>query len=266
MHIDNIPTHCLRSGNKFKTKLNCDTWANRGPAKQSGFTLIEIAIVLVIIGLLLGGVLKGQELINTARVRALSNNVDGITSAWFSFSDRYRAFPGDYNQASVNLPNIVNDGDGNGLVGDEGGVDSPEERALAWSHLQAAGYITGSYPDATTAPTIAADSYSCSVDTCPDNGFGQGMVINLGALQQSAGTAAVDAHELVTGRAIPSDVLAELDRKIDDGTPSGGSMQLGTVGIGWGEDDEISACQGADADAYNMQTPSANCAAVFRNF
>ena len=54
--------------------------------KQAGFTLIEIAIVLVIIGLLLGGVLKGQELINTARVRALNNSVDGVTAAWFSFS------------------------------------------------------------------------------------------------------------------------------------------------------------------------------------
>ena len=53
--------------------------------RQGGFTLIEIAIVLVIIGLLLGGVLKGQELINTARVRALNNTVDGVTAAWFSF-------------------------------------------------------------------------------------------------------------------------------------------------------------------------------------
>ena len=69
---------------------------------QKGFTLIEIAIVLVIIGLLLGGVLKGQELINTARVRALNNTVDGITAAWFSFQDRYRAFPGDYLDAQIN--------------------------------------------------------------------------------------------------------------------------------------------------------------------
>ena len=55
---------------------------------QSGFTLIEIAIVLVIIGLLLGGVLKGQELINSAKVRSLTNKVDGITAAWFAFQDR----------------------------------------------------------------------------------------------------------------------------------------------------------------------------------
>ncbi|VAW52574.1 hypothetical protein MNBD_GAMMA06-1140, partial [hydrothermal vent metagenome] len=184
--------------------------------KQRGFTLIEIAIVLVIIGLLLGGVLKGQELINTARVRALSSNVDGITSAWFSFSDRYRAFPGDYLQANVNLPNIVTNGSGNGIVGD---VAVPDERALVWSHLQAAGYITGSYPDPVVAPGVAVGMYNCPTTTCPDNGFGTGMVIDNGALQQT-NAGGVAAHELLTGQAIPSDVLAELDRKIDDGTPS----------------------------------------------
>ncbi len=249
-----------------RTKYN-NGLSSRGKNKQSGFTLIEIAIVLVIIGLLLGGVLKGQELINTARVRALSNNIDGITSAWFSFSDRYRAFPGDYTQASVNLPNINNDGDGNGLI------DQPKERALVWSHLQAAGYITGSYPDgaAGSPPTVVTATYNCSTAICPDNGFGQGMLIDRTALQQSGGT--VTAHELITGRAIPSDVLAELDRKIDDGTPSAGSMQLGkdksnaTDAIGWGSAAEIEACQATgNTDAYNMQAPSDNCAAVFRNF
>lgn len=235
--------------------------------KQKGFTLIEIAIVLVIIGLLLGGVLKGQELINTARVRSLSNNIDGITSAWFSFSDRYRAFPGDYSQANVNLPNITNVGDGNGQVGLVGALDSPLERALVWSHLQAAGYITGSYPDPLVLPAvpIVLNTYNCSVTACPDNGFGQGMVINRGALQQG-GALAAPAHELLSGRAIPSDVLAELDRKIDDGTPSAGAMQLGRAGIGWGNAADIAACQGATANVYNMQTPSDNCAAVFRNF
>ena len=173
MRIENVQIKSMKLNNQ-PARLNCDKWSNRGPAtgstKQSGFTLIEIAIVLVIIGLLLGGVLKGQELINTARVRSLSNNIDGITSAWFSFSDRYRAFPGDYAQAAVNLPNITNNGDGNGLI------SSDAERALVWSHLQAAGYITGSYPDGTAAPTVATATYNCSVATCPDNGFGQGNV------------------------------------------------------------------------------------------
>src|SRR5688572_32426776 len=85
--------------------------------RQAGFTLIEIAIVLVIIGLLLGGVLKGQELITSARVRNLISQQDGIKAAYFGFLDRYRALPGDYNAASTNIPGIsagCNAGNGNG--------------------------------------------------------------------------------------------------------------------------------------------------------
>src|SRR3989304_4288110 len=67
--------------------------------KQSGFPLIEIAIVLVIIGLLLGGVLKGQELIQSARVRSLASTQDGIKAAFFGFQDRFRGLPGDYTGA-----------------------------------------------------------------------------------------------------------------------------------------------------------------------
>ena len=60
-------------------------------AKQKGFTLVEIAIVLVIIGLLLGGILKGQELISNARVRNVADQVNAVKAAYFAFQDRYRA-------------------------------------------------------------------------------------------------------------------------------------------------------------------------------
>jgi len=240
----------------------------KGPvSKQKGFTLIEIAIVLVIIGLLLGGVLKGQELINTARVRALNNNVDGITAAWFSFQDRYRAFPGDYTQSDVNLPGAPTPGDGNGLVGDAGGLDSPSERAMVWMHLQAAGYITGGYDNA-AATVPNADEYGCPVTVCPDNGFGAGMNLNYGAMNQTQAAAAtpINAHELITGRGIPVEVLAELDRKVDDGDAGSGAMQLGAAGTGWVAAD-VTACQSStDPNLYGLQTPSSNCAAVFRNF
>ena len=227
--------------------------------KQNGFTLIEIAIVLVIIGLLLGGVLKGQELINTARVRALNNSVDGITAAWFSFQDRYRAFPGDYLDArsTVNLPGAPAGGDGNGRVGITGAsTNAPLERAQVWSHLEAAGYITGGYDGLTG---IAANEYGCSVVDCPDNGFGSGIMISHGVLNQNGGTAA--AHELVTGRGIPVEVLAELDRKVDDGAAVTGLMQVGINGNNW----TGSAACIATPD-YQLQTPSDDCAAVFRNF
>ena len=69
--------------------------------QQKGFTLVEIAIVLVIIGLLLGGILKGQELINSARVRNLADSTSGIQAAYFGFIDRYRRVPGDWAQAAA---------------------------------------------------------------------------------------------------------------------------------------------------------------------
>ena len=230
--------------------------------RQSGFTLIEIAIVLVIIGLLLGGVLKGQELINTARVRALNNTVDGITAAWFSFQDRYRAYPGDYTQGSVNLPGIGRNGNGDGQI------LTTAEASLVWSHLEAAGYLTGGYAD-TGAQVVVLNAYDCLTTLCPDNGFGAGMVVAYGRLSQSFAAGSL-ANELITGRGIPVEVLAELDRKVDDGTPSGGAMQLGLTGTGWGSgtgtDADRTDCHGATVNLYGLQTPSTNCAAVFRNF
>src|SRR5215831_4773158 len=97
-----------------------------------GFTLIEIAIVLVIIGLLLGGVLKGQELITGARVRNLISQQDGIKAAFFGFQDRYRALPGDYPAASTNIAGVNIVGNGNGRIdaGPPGGT--VHEEILAW--------------------------------------------------------------------------------------------------------------------------------------
>jgi len=221
--------------------------------KQGGFTLIEIAIVLVIIGLLLGGVLKGQELINTARVRALNNSVDGITAAWFSFQDRYRAFPGDYLDAKskVNLPGAPAGGDGDGIVENEA------ERGLVWKHLEAAGYITGGYSGDVLADT---KEYECPATICPDNGFGTGMSIFHGQEVQSS---SVNAHELISGQGIPIEVIAELDRKIDDDSPDSGVMQIGDISK---FPDCFTAVSGSIPASYNLQNASDNCAAVFRNF
>ena len=89
------------------------------------------------------------------------------------------------------------------------------------------------------------------------------MNLNYGAMRQAGGG---DAHELITGRGIPVEVIAELDRKVDDGTPDSGAMQLGIGGTNWVAAD-ATACQAAgDPTLYGLLTPSSNCAAVFRNF
>jgi len=104
--------------------------------KQSGFTLIEIAIVLVIIGLLLGGVLKGQEMMTNAKIKRISNDFNGISAAVFSYLDRYSSFPGDDPNANARWGGAVVSGNGNGVINNG-------ERPDVWSHLRASGLVTG---------------------------------------------------------------------------------------------------------------------------
>ena len=112
-------------------------------AKQAGFTLIEIAIVLVIMGLLLGGVLRAQEFITSARVRNLIVQQDGIKGAYFGFIDRYRSLPGDYAAAATTIANATMNGDGNGQVQMNNGAVN--EHILVWEHLSREELISGTY-------------------------------------------------------------------------------------------------------------------------
>src|SRR6266568_6201179 len=90
---------------------------HHGRSDQAGFTLVEIAIVLVIIGLLLGGILKGQEMITQARIKNVINDFNGITAAVNSYQDRYRALPGDDKNATTRWTvQAPASGDGNGVI------------------------------------------------------------------------------------------------------------------------------------------------------
>ena len=85
--------------------------------KSQGFTLVEIAIVLVIIGLLLGGILKGQEMITQAKIKNVINDFNGITVAITSYQDRYRALPGDDPNAAARWTiQAPANGNGNGII------------------------------------------------------------------------------------------------------------------------------------------------------
>jgi len=220
--------------------------------KQQGFTLIEIAIVLVIIGLLLGGVLKGQELIQSARVRNLISQQDGTKAAYFGFLDRFRALPGDYNQAAANIsctPACQN-GNNNGRIEDIAGGGTIDEHIAAWEHLSKAGFINGSYTYAAGAETTA---------TAPTNPYARYLRVVYDNVYGSAAPAPAARHNLKTGNQIPSDIMAEIDRKIDDGNPVGGTFQFSVYNGGGTGGVAPTPAQCFTGTAWNAATIDTNC-------
>ena len=183
---------------------------------QTGFTLVELAIVLVIIGLILGGVFKGQSLIDSARVRSLSTEVSGIRAAWYSFQERYRSIPGDFSNAQTQIDSASMQGNGNGRI------DGAGERAAVWQQMALAGLITGDFNGAQNAAGTASD-VACAPGTCPKNPFNGFYKISYSA--QAADVEGL-AHEIFTGEQIPVSILSQLDSKLDDGKPASGRFRV----------------------------------------
>ena len=218
-----------------------------------GFTLIEIAIVLVIVGLLLGGVLKGQELITGARVRNLISEQEGIKAAFFGFQDRYRSLPGDYASANTNIDcgaTPCASGDGNGRI-EAPNAGGTHEELLAWNHLSAAGFINGSFifTVGDAAPTDAnspKNPYSVYMRLVYDNNYGSGAPPN--------------KHNVKTGGQVPVEIMAEVDRKIDDSNPYGGSFQFSVYAPTGSTAPSAATCiSGTD---WNIIGGDTNCGAV----
>lgn len=163
---------------------------------EKGFTLVEIAIVLVIIGLLLGGVLKGQQLIANAKIKSLVNHANGLAAAIYAYQDRYKTLPGDDPRATTNLPGgaggcaaaDLTNGNGDGLIAASEHPDVPE-------HLACAGLITGTYNG--TSQYIHSP-------------YGTNVYIYYQTMQGKTGS-------IIRYESLPADVAQAFDAALDDG-------------------------------------------------
>jgi hypothetical protein len=181
-----------------------------------GFSLLEVSIVLVFVGLLIGSILAAQELIAGARLRSLLQQQDGLKAAYYGFFNRYRALPGDYASATTNIREIsgnCNGGNGNG----NGRIEAANnENTLAWEHLARAGFLNVIYTCAAAAGPASS----------PMNPHGAPLELVFDA--NYAGPLVSARHNLKTGPQISSRLLSEMDRKVDDGNARDGTFRAQT--------------------------------------
>ncbi|MFH1158967.1 MAG: prepilin-type N-terminal cleavage/methylation domain-containing protein [Pseudomonadota bacterium] len=269
--------------------------------RQKGFTLVELAIVLTIIGLLIGGILKGQQLMQNARVTATIAQIQAIESATTTFRDTYNAMPGDLTAPNTRLPGFQNitamDSLGDGIVGPiawnlsasqataaianpAAGALGIDETTLFWGELASAGLLSGiTY----TGEALAAGAARFGT-THPVARVGGGFVVGNanGSLEQLlapvvgcgaphsclVGTvlALVPNPTAVMVTTVGNNILtptlaSQMDRKMDDGNPLAGFVQAYGV-------DAAAGCMTAPAagvaSVYNDARTSKDCGMFFR--
>ena len=197
--------------------------------QQSGFTLVEIAIVLVIIGLLLGGVLKGQELINSAKVKNFANDFRNIPLYIYGYQDRFKAIPGDdaavvaHLGAAATLATTPAGTVGNGAInGNWDTVTLTDESMLFWQHVRLANLAPGSTTVAANATywPVNADSGRVGIEAGSAN-----FIQNVNAAGAANGTFLTGAY-VICSDGILGRFALQLDTTLDDGNPQTGSLRV----------------------------------------
>ena len=205
---------------------------------NNGFTLVEISIVMIIIGLLIGGVFSGMKLIDNANIQKTVQDLKAIESAALTFRDTYRALPGDIRIPNTRISNCTvapcaTAGNGNrqiGVASVTAAIANTDENFTFWHHLQAANLVQMDFSNTLTmdfgegAPSAGIgggyriSSITGGMGFCPTQFTGTQISV--------VGTPSAD---WTTGANVPCDLIRGVDTKMDDGRTASGLM----IG-GWG--------------------------------
>ncbi len=200
-------------------------------SKQKGFTLVEIAIVLVIVGLLIGGVLKGQEMITNATLKRIESDNAGLQAAIFSYQDRYLQLPGDDDGANARFDTAPVDGDGDGTIAGVWHVPAAaDETGYFWTHLRSSGLVNGDPADADPQ----------------QNAYGGKVGIHYGGL-------GIDGHVSIFGQ-LEGSVVKVLEARLDDGAGDTGRIRAAAADVAADIDVTVASAVDplVDTDLYDV--------------
>ncbi len=209
-----------------------------------GFTLIEMSIVLVIIGLIIGGILKGQEIIESSRQKNVITQIDAVRSAVNTFADKYQAIPGDYRLADSRILDGLVDGNANGIIGDSDDLaiadlnlnpGTASENPEFFNHLAGAELLSGTqingdsdFTDTGELPSVAIPGAGMTVAYGDHDAGGTGVARTTHWLRVHKNPGS-GITQNPTGGAFTGKSLFQIDLKVDDGAAASGSARSAGV-------------------------------------
>jgi prepilin-type N-terminal cleavage/methylation domain-containing protein len=263
---------CTTKNKNLKELIMIDTRKNT----EHGFTLVELSIVLVIIGLIVGGILVGQDMINAARARSVVSQIEKYNSAVNVFQEKFNAIPGDYKDAVANISGALLDGDGNGAIASAtglAGIDVPptvlaatSEYPLFWNHMSKANLVDGNFDGSITGVQPGTNFAQ------PKTGVGGILAYTDGSnlkrwfigltTTASAATGLNFGSAVTTGTgALKTTEAFSVDTKMDDGVADLGivkaedSPTVAATGVTGG----TGCVQDAALDKYDLTQLGSNC-------